>query len=91
MNSSEANNGSEHDFTKWERQVDEEPSVTDLINACREVLFEEDLDFISLAAEGMENEEDMGMGIALGLAFEKLLEAGVDDPEQYLRDKDILE
>lgn len=78
------------DFKEWERQTQEEPSVADLIDACREYLTQDNIDLITQASEAMESDEDMGMGIALGLVFEILLEADID-PDEFLKQKGILE
>lgn len=58
-----------------------EPTVYDLVEACREKLTEEQLEELSQ----MEFEE------ALGLVFSYLIESGVEDPDAYLKEKRILE
>lgn len=64
-----------------ESKMEGEPSSTDLANACREVLPEEDC----LELEGMEFAD------ALGYSFTLLIENGIDDPEEFLRGKGIVE
>lgn len=58
-----------------------EPTSEQLATACSEVLSEEDC--VELVS--------MSTGEAIGYAFTLLLENGIEDPEQYLRDKGILE
>ncbi|MEK7528669.1 MAG: hypothetical protein AAB592_02800 [Patescibacteria group bacterium] len=59
----------------------EEPSVADIADACREVLGLETCDEIAA-------QEDYQA--ALGLAF-TALDGVVEDPEAFLKDKNILE
>ncbi len=61
--------------------VQEEPTIQELVDACRGVLDEETCDEIA----EQENFED-----ALGLAFTALEEAG-ENPEEFLKEKGILE
>ena len=63
--------------------LDEEPpSPQEIADACREVLDPE----TCAAIADQENTED-----ALSIAFVALGEAGVKDPEEFLREKGILE
>jgi hypothetical protein len=78
------------DFSQQERQVERVPSVDDLIDACRGILSGEDIFDLVENANDTET-EDMGMSMACGFAFEKLLEAGIENPEQYLIDRGILQ
>ena len=64
-----------------ETAPEEGPTVEQLAAACGEVLSEDDC--AELAS--------MSTDEAVGYAFTLLLENGVEDPEQYLRDKGILE
>lgn len=57
-----------------------EPTVIDLISACSDVL----------DPESCEDLRSMEIGDAIGYAFTLLIEAGIDDPEGFLREKDIL-
>ncbi len=58
-----------------------EATVAEIADACREVLDEEICDEIA----EQDNPDD-----ALGLAFTALCEAG-EDPEEYLKEKGVLE
>lgn len=62
-------------------QLDEEPTPAEIAEACRDLLEAEVCDEI---AEQEETET------ALGLAFSAILETG-EDPEEYLKNKGILE
>jgi hypothetical protein len=59
-----------------------EPTVAQLVEACRGILSEEAL--VDLAE--IESFDD-----ALGFAFTALIESGVEDPETFLKEKGILE
>ena len=61
---------------------EEEPTVANLVEACRELLDEESITALQEIADYDE---------ASGLAFTLLIEAGVDDPEEFLRDKGLIE
>ena len=58
------------------------PTSIEVAEACTEKLSPEECDGIAAI-------EDIGE--ALGLAFTCLIEAGVDDPEEFLTDKGVLE
>lgn len=62
-------------------EISTEPTVSELSQACSELLSEEDLADLA----------EMPMDEALGYAFTLLLESGVDDPEGYLAEKGILQ
>jgi hypothetical protein len=62
-------------------EIDNKPAVSELSQACSEILSEEDLAELS----------EMPMDEALGYAFTLLLESGVDDPEGYLKEKGVLQ
>jgi len=64
--------------TKQEKQ---EPTSAELAEACQEVLTEEDCAEIA----GMPFDE------ALGYAFTLLIENGIEDPEEFLKGKGLLE
>jgi hypothetical protein len=69
------------EFFESKSEQEKEPTLENLTNACREVLGEE--------VEELKNCE--GMEEALGLCFSLLIENGIDDPEEFLREKGILE
>ena len=60
---------------------EKEPTPEDLAEACREVLTEEDCRELA----------SMPLDEGVGYAFTLLLENGVDDPDAFLRDKNIIE
>lgn len=60
---------------------EKEPTSQELAETCKEVLDEE----TCAESEAMEFEE------ALGFAFTCLIEAGIEDPEEFLIEKGILE
>ena len=64
-----------------EREQDE-PTIAEIVEACREELDED-------ALVGFEGLEDIGdvVGYAIGALFE----AGIENPEDFLREKGILE
>lgn len=64
-----------------EELKEKEPTSQELAEACREVLDEE----ICIEIAAMEFEE------ALEFIFTCLIEAGIDDPEEFLIEKGILE
>ena len=61
--------------------ANQEPTPGKVAEACREVLTEEDCDDIAA----------LPLDEAIGQAFTLLIENGVDDPEAFLKEKDILE
>lgn len=63
-----------------EESKEKEPTTQELVEACKEVLDEE----TCAELEAMEFDE------ALGFAFTCLIEAGIDDPEEFLIEKGIL-
>jgi hypothetical protein len=65
-----------------EGQGQREPTVTELVEACRGVLPEESL--ADLARIGSIDD-------ALGFAFTALIEAGIEEPETFLKEKGILQ
>lgn len=64
-----------------EAHSENEPTSADLANACRETLTDDDC----AELESMEFEEALGYSITL------LIEQGIDDPEQFLKEKGIIE
>jgi len=60
---------------------EKEPTSRELMEACKEVLDEK----TCAELESMEFEE------ALGFVFTCLMEAGINDPEEFLTEKGILE
>lgn len=67
-----------------EKKLKEEPlgpTAKELAEACKEILTEEDCE--DLAA--------MPIDEAMGYAFTLLIEQGIEDPEQFLRERKILE
>ena len=58
-----------------------ETSPLKVAAACKEILSEEDCQDIA----ALELQE------AIGLAFALLMDNGIDDPESYLKEKDVLE
>jgi hypothetical protein len=64
-----------------EKHPENEPTLTELVNACREVLTDEDCTEL----------ENMEFGEALGYSITLLIEQGIDNPEQFLREKRIVE
>ncbi|MDO8649815.1 MAG: hypothetical protein Q7K33_00665 [Candidatus Berkelbacteria bacterium] len=65
-----------------EDSSEDEPTPAELIDACREVL---DGDSLEALNECEDFEE------AMGLVFTMLIEAGVEDPEQFLREKGLIQ
>ncbi len=61
--------------------LDEEPTIIEIADSCRDILDSETCDEIA----AQESTED-----ALGLAFTALIEAG-EDPEEFLKNKNLLE
>lgn len=59
-----------------------EPTVANLTEACRELLDKESLEALAECADFDE---------AMGLAFTMLIENGIDDPEQFLREMGLIE
>jgi len=64
------------------KESNEKVSPLDIAEACMGVLDQETCDQI---AEFEDNKE------ALGYVFSALIEAGIDDPEEFLKEKGILE
>lgn len=65
-----------------EDQHDSEPTIANLAEACRELLDKESLEAL---AECIDFDE------AIGLALTMLIENGIDDPEQFLREMGLIE
>ncbi|PJC36966.1 hypothetical protein CO046_03320 [Candidatus Peregrinibacteria bacterium CG_4_9_14_0_2_um_filter_53_11] len=63
-------------------QLGEEPTSGEIAEACREALGDD----VCAEIEEMEDAE-----AALGLTFTALIEAGIEDPEEYLRSRGVLE
>lgn len=61
-------------------ELNEEPTAAEIADACKDVLDRATCEEIA----AMDDEE------AIGLVFTALIEAGVDDPEEFLKAKGIL-
>jgi hypothetical protein len=68
---------------EFEREPTEsqEPTIDELVEAVSELLSKEQLDEL----------KEWNVETALGLAFSFLIDVGIDDPEQFLIEKRILE
>lgn len=69
------------EFFESKSEQEKEPTIENLVNVCKEILGDESEELLS--CENMEE--------ALGLCFSLLIENGIDDPEEFLKKKGILE